>query len=137
MTKRPARSPNASETEVDISRLANIRPSSSSRTGLAVAVEPVRGPDGHEPRVHDRQGQDQRLDHAAGVDLLEQVVGELADREDVDEVEEQLQRRDRSRHFAGADQGRDAGARRRRRLHRSASAAAGQSASLARSIASA
>ncbi len=38
------------------------------------------------------EGQDRRLGARPQIDVLEQVVRELPDREDVDEVEEQLQR---------------------------------------------
>jgi hypothetical protein len=39
-------------------------------------------------------GQDQRLGARAELDVLEQVVRELPEREDIDEVEEQLERAD-------------------------------------------
>jgi hypothetical protein len=67
--------------------------------GLEIGVEPVRRPHRHEPRVHDREGEDQGLSHAPGIDVAEQVMRKLADGEDVDEIEEELQRRNRPRHF--------------------------------------
>jgi hypothetical protein len=57
-------------------------------------IEPVRPPRRRRPRVHDRERQDQRLGARPQVDVLEQMVRELPDREDVNEVEEQLQRAD-------------------------------------------
>jgi hypothetical protein len=48
------------------------------------------------PGVEHRQGQNQRLRAGPQVDVLEQVMRQLPDREDVDQVEEQLQRSDRS-----------------------------------------
>ena len=59
-----------------------------------VRVEPVRPPRDHVPRVEDRERHDHRLGAGPQVDVLEQVVRELPDREDVDEVEEQLERGD-------------------------------------------
>jgi hypothetical protein len=43
--------------------------------------------------IDDRQRHDHRLGACAQIDVLEQVVRELPDRERVDEVEEQLERR--------------------------------------------
>ena len=59
-----------------------------------VRVEPVRPPRDHVPRVDDCERHDRRLGAGPQVDVLEQVVRELPDREDVDEVEEQLERGD-------------------------------------------
>ena len=59
-----------------------------------VRVEPVRPPRDHVPRVDDRERHDRRLGGGPQVDVLDEVVRELPDREDVDEVEEQLERGD-------------------------------------------
>jgi hypothetical protein len=59
-----------------------------------VRVEPVRPPRGHVPGVDDRECQDHRLGARPQIHVLDQVVGELSDREDVDEVEQQLERGD-------------------------------------------
>ena len=58
-----------------------------------VRLEPVHPPRRHVPGVDDRQRHDQGLGGRAQIDVLEQVVRELADREDVDEIEEELERR--------------------------------------------
>ena len=47
-----------------------------------------------QPGVHHRHRQDRRLDARAQLDVLEQMVRQLPEREDVDEIEEQLQRAD-------------------------------------------
>jgi hypothetical protein len=57
-------------------------------------LEPVRSPRGHVPRVNDREGHDHRLRARPQIEVLAQVMRELADREDVDEIEEQLERVD-------------------------------------------
>jgi hypothetical protein len=59
-----------------------------------VRIEPVRTPRGHVPGVEDRERHDYRLGAGPQIDLRQQVVRELPDREDVDEVEEQLERGD-------------------------------------------
>jgi hypothetical protein len=59
-----------------------------------VGVEPVRAPGRHVPRIDDRERHDQRLGTGPQVDVLEQVMRQLPDREDVDEIEEQLERAD-------------------------------------------
>jgi hypothetical protein len=59
-----------------------------------VRLEPVRPPRGHVPGVEDRERQHRGLGARAQVHVREQVVRDLPDREDVDEVEEQLERGD-------------------------------------------
>jgi hypothetical protein len=75
-----------------------------------VGLEPVRSPRGHVPGVDDSERQNHGLDARAHVDVLEQVVRELPDREDVDEIEEQLERGD---HALGARHPRDGDPHRR------------------------
>jgi hypothetical protein len=70
------------------------QPDEHQARGQRVRIEPVRPPRDHVPGVEDRERQDRRLGAGAQIDVCDQVVRELADREDVDEVEEQLQRRD-------------------------------------------
>ena len=55
-----------------------------------VRVDPVGGPGRVVPGPPDREEQDEGLDRAARAQVLEQGVRELRDREDVDQVEEQL-----------------------------------------------
>jgi hypothetical protein len=59
-----------------------------------VRIEPVRAPRDHVPGVEDGERQDDRLGARTEIEVCDQVVRELADRDDVDEVEEQLERRD-------------------------------------------
>jgi hypothetical protein len=62
--------------------------------GQRVGLEPVRPPCRHVPGVEDREREDDRLDTGAQIHACQQVLRELPDREDVDEVEEQLERAD-------------------------------------------
>jgi hypothetical protein len=57
-------------------------------------LEPVRTPGSHVPGVDDCQRHDQRFGAGPQVDVFEQVMRQLPDREDVDEIEEQLERGD-------------------------------------------
>jgi hypothetical protein len=68
------------------------QPDEQQLNGKPVRLEPVRAPGGHVPRVEDRESQDHSFGARPQIDVLEEMVGELADREDVYEVEEQLKR---------------------------------------------
>ena len=59
-----------------------------------IGVEPVRPPCGHVPGVVDGERQNRGLGTGPQVDVLHQMVRELPDREDVDQVEEELERAD-------------------------------------------
>lgn len=77
-----------------------------------VRLQPVRPRRRHVPGVDDHRRQDHRLGAGAQIDVREQVVRELPDREDVDEIEEELERRD---HSLGAGRPRDGDPHRRDR----------------------
>ena len=60
-------------------------------------IEVIRDPGDVVPRTPDGEEQDQRLEHAPQREIREQVARELGHGEDIDEVEEQLDRPDCAR----------------------------------------
>jgi hypothetical protein len=69
-------------------------PTCATRTGSGSGSSQFGPPCGHGPGVEDREREDDRLDTGAQLDGWQQVLRKLPDREDLDEVEEQLERAD-------------------------------------------
>ena len=75
-----------------MSRLPSITAVSTPRTARRGRIEPVGHPGRVDPRPPDDEQQERRPRHAGDGEVAEDLVRQLRDREDVDEVEEQLDR---------------------------------------------
>ena len=67
------------------------QPDQEQPNGDRIGIELVRDPGGVVPRPPDDEQREQRLPCAAPTEIVEEQVGDLRDREDEHEIEEQLE----------------------------------------------
>ena len=85
-----------------MSRLPSITAVSTPRTAGRARVEPVGHPGRVDPRPPDDEQQEGGARHAGDGEVVDDLVRQLRDREDVDQVEEQLDRGGRLRDAVAA-----------------------------------
>ena len=92
--KRSPRSPNASGKATAMIRVATMRPISIKRTGRRSGSNQLVNQAVSTQAHHNASSSSAGLKRAASIEVREQEMGELGDRKDEDEVEEELHRGD-------------------------------------------